>query len=296
VSVGVLPHVLRRALRGISQSPFGALTVLVTIALALSVIGGLLITGTLLDGVLSQLDRGLTLSVYLADAADPGQRRAVADLVAGETGAPPRYVPKSEALARLRQELGDLGSVLDDLPENPLRDAYEQPMQGVDQRRISALGQRLRAMPGVVDVDDGAAWLWPLMRAMRLLRLLGVGLFALVTVATVVLTANTFRLSVYARREEIGILKLVGATDSYVRGPFIVEGLIEGSLGGGLAALLLGSVHQALWPRLQLALASLAPLGPAPIPVTSSAIALVLAGAAFGVLASGLSVGRFLRV
>jgi cell division transport system permease protein len=296
LSVGVLPHVLRRALRGIGQSPFGALTVLVTIALALSVIGGLLIAGTVLDRVLRQLDRGLTLAVYLADDSDPALRRAVADLMSRETGAPARYVSKGEALHRLREDLGDVGPVLDDLPENPLRDSYEQPLQGIDQQHIAALGQRLRAMPGVVDVDDGAAWLWPLMRAMRLLRLLGVGLFALVAVATIVLTANTFRLSVYARREEIGILKLVGATDSYVRGPFLVEGLIEGSVGGALAALLLASVHQALWPRLQLALASLAPLGPAPIPVTAGALGLVIAGALFGVLASSLSVGRFLRV
>jgi cell division transport system permease protein len=270
--------------------------VLVTIALALSVIGGLLIAGTVLDRVLRQLDRGLTLAVYLDDGASASQRRAVADLVARETGLPPRYVPKAEALHRLREELGEVGSVLDDLPENPLRDSYEQPLQGLDQTRIVALGRLLRAQPGVVDVDDGAAWLWPLVRAMRLLRLLGVGLFALVALATLVLTANTFRLSVSARREEIGILKLVGATNSYVRGPFVIEGLIEGSLGGALAALLLAGVHDALWPRLQVAFASLAPLGAAPIPIVGGAIGLVVAGASFGVLASGLSVGRFLRV
>jgi cell division transport system permease protein len=294
--MGVLPHVLRRALRGIGQSPFGALTVLVTIALALSVIGGLLIAGTLLDRMLRQLDRGLTLAVYLADTATPAERRAVEDLVASATGTPARFVPKEEALRRLRDELGEVGSVLDDLPENPLRDAYERPLQGLDETRIAALGKRLRALPGVVDVDDGASWLWPLMRAMQLLRLLAMGLFALVAVATVVLTANTFRLSVYARRDEIGILKLVGATDSYVRGPFIVEGFIEGSLGGGLAALLLGGVHHAFWPRLQQALAALGPVGQAPISVAGAVIALVAAGALFGVLASALSVGRFLRV
>jgi cell division transport system permease protein len=296
VNAGALPHVLRRALRGMAQSPFGALTVLVTIALALSVIGALLFAGILLDRTLRQLDRGLTLAVYLDDGATMPQRHAVEALIAAQTGAAPRFVSKKEALVRLRQDLGDVGKVLDDLPDNPLRDAYEQPLQGLDETRVTALGAQLRALPGVVDVDDGAAWLWPLMRAMRILRVLGFGLFALVAVATVVLTANTFRLSVYARRDEIGILKLVGATDSYVRGPFLVEGLIEGSLGGVAAALLLGIAHHSIWPRAQIALAALAPVGPAPLSVRAAALALVVAGAAFGLLASGLSVGRFLRV
>ncbi len=296
MSLGGFSHVLRRALQGIGQSPFGALTVVVTIALALSVIGALIIAGTLLDGVLSHLDRGLTLAVYLDDGASEAQRRAVADEIAHWTGAPPRLVAKAEALRRMRDELGDVGGILDDLPQNPLRDSFEQPLRGNDPERISALGQKLRAMPGVADVDDGAAWLWPLLRAMRILRLLGVGLFALVTVATLVLTANTFRLSVYARREEIGILKLVGATNAFVRGPFLLEGLLEGSAGGGLAALALGLTYQTLWPRIQSAFAALVPLGTAPIPVLGGAIALALAGALLGVLASGLSVGRFLRV
>jgi cell division transport system permease protein len=296
VSIGGFPHVLRRALRGIGQSPFGALTVVVTIALALSVIGALLIAGILLDRVLRHLDRGLTLAVYLDDRAAEPERRAVADLVAEWTGVPPRFVPKGEALRRMREDLGDVGGILDDLAQNPLRDSYEQPLLGNDPQRISELGRKLRAMPGVADVDDGAAWLWPLLRAMRILRLLGVGLFALVAVATLVLTANTFRLSVYAKREEIGILKLVGATDAFVRGPFLLEGLIEGSVGGGLAAVSLGLTYQALWPRIQSAFAALVPLGPEPIPLLGGAIALTLAGASLGVLASGLSVGRFLRV
>jgi cell division transport system permease protein len=118
----------------------------------------------------------------------------------------------------------------------------------------------------------------------------------LVVVATVVLVSNTFRLAVYARRDEIGIMKLVGATDAFIRIPFLIEGLLEGVCGGLLAAAALGPSGGWLWPRAIEAVGLLAALGPTPLSLARALGGLVLTGGLLGLCASGLAVGRFLRV
>jgi cell division transport system permease protein len=145
-------------------------------------------------------------------------------------------------------------------------------------------------------VDSGARWVEPVQRLLQTLRTLGLSVFALIGIATLVLVSNTFRLSVYARRDEVEIMKLVGATDHFVRTPFLLEGVIQGTVGGLCAALALFATWHWIWPRAVAVLAPLTALGPEPIPVLRALLGLVVAGALMGLCASGLAVGRFLKV
>ena len=282
----------KRALLGMRQSPYGAAVATVTIALALFAVGAVSAAGVLASHALGAWGRELKLTVYMEDGASAEQRAAVQARLGGAA----HFVSKADALAVLKLSLGQLGAVLDDLPQNPLRDSFDSPVGALDPAALTSLAGDLGRLPGVADVDYGAEWLAPVQRLLRFLRLAGLSLLGLVAVATVVLVSNTFRLAVYARRDEIGIMKLVGATDAFIRIPFLIEGLLEGFCGGLLAAAALGTSWSWLWPRAVEAVGLLATLGPTPLSLARALGGLVLSGGLLGLCASGLAVGRFLRV
>jgi cell division transport system permease protein len=161
--------------------------------------------------------------------------------------------------------------------------------------RARALAARLRAVPGAVEVDDGAVWLARIEGLVERGRQVGFILLALLGAATAILVSNTLKLAVYARREEIEIMKLVGATNLYVGAPILLEGAIQGLLGAGLAAVTLGVSNLLLLPRVREALPLAARLVPADILPGRLLGALLLGGAVLGLVASAISLQRFLR-
>jgi cell division transport system permease protein len=278
------------------QSPVGALVATATVALSLFAAGGLSSVGWITEQGLARWAQALKLTVYLEDSATPTQREAVRSLLGERIGRDPKFVGKAEGLHQLRQSLGDLGPVLDDLPENPLRDAFECPIASLAPGSLGGVAADAARLPGVVDVDSGARWVEPVQHLLHTLRTLGLTIFALMGVASLVLVSNTFRLAVYARRDEVEIMKLVGATDNFVRTPFLLEGVLLGTIGGLGAALGLLATWHWLWPRAVAVLTPLSALGPEPIPLTRALLGLIAAGALMGLCASGLAVGRFLRI
>lgn len=294
-----LSYVMRRALRAMVQSPFGAVTVTLTIALALSALGACAGTGELVRRGLDLWAKDLRFSVLLADLGEgcsqADRDRLVERLHLAAPGLPPSFVSKADALRSMRDSFGDLGPVLDELPENPLRDLLEIPSEQIAGGRFAELAHSLQGKPCVADVDYGGRWLAPAQRMLAALRIGLVGLFALLVGVTLVLVSNTFQLAVYARRDEIDILKLVGATDAFVRLPFLLEGLLEGLVGGGMAGLGLALGFAAGWPRVLAAVPPLVSLGLQPFPLAQVALGTLGLGGLLGLIASGLSVERFLR-
>jgi cell division transport system permease protein len=233
------------------------------------------------------------VSVYLARGADLAAARAAAERIA--PGRAVEAVTPAEALARLRASLGDEAPVLDGLGEEVLPASVEVRAPGLSLAAARDLAGRLRQIPGAVDVDYGAAWLERLETLLRRARVVAIGFFAVLALATAVLVSNTLRLAVYARRDEIEIMKLVGATDLHVGAPFVMEGALQGLAGAGLAvgALLLASA--ALLPRLRAALPLAARLTRAVVRPATLLLGRLAGGVAVGVGASLLSLGRFLR-
>src|SRR5207237_10573145 len=161
-----------------------------------------------------------------------------------------RYVDRTQALQRLRTELGDLGSALDGLPENPLPPSVEvTPAGSPGPTEVRALAGRMGKLSHVVEVDYGREWLDRIEALGRAMRNFGTGALALVLAAALLVVANTIRLAVYARRDEIEIMKLVGATDAYVRTPFLLEGMLQGLAGAMLAVVGLELVQRLVIPQ-----------------------------------------------
>lgn len=204
------------------------------------------------------------------------------------------FVSKEEALAKLKRDLGDKSGLLSGLEENPLPDSFR--LRPAAAAAVPLIAKEAAALPGVEKVRYGEGVVEKLIKITNSVRLAALALVALFGLAAVFLIVTTIRLSILSRQEEIGIMKLLGATNWFIRGPFILEGLIIGSTGALLAtailywgyASLVGQVEQAALIFFQ--------------PVTEKAVLLPVFGAIFGAglllgaLASALSIHRFLAV
>lgn len=230
-----------------------------TIAVALFVLGGFLLVTTNLDQMARQWSTAAEMSVYLKDDVTPAQRSAIEQrLATGHTVASREFVSKSEALARFRRTFSDLSAAIEGLGDNPLPASYEVQVRsdGRDRTAVDALAAQIRQMPGVADVRYDRQWLDRLLAAVAIIRGIGLVLGAVLTIAAALTVANVVRLALYARRDEIDIMQLVGAPPSYVRGPFVMEGVLQGGIGALVALVALGAGFAVLRARYLAPLAS----------------------------------------
>ena len=286
----------KRALINLWRAPLPSLVSVLTIGLALF-LGASFVFGLLAArSVVQSWGAQASLTIYLHSSANDLAAQQLAERVAREhpeLGV--RFVAKAEALSRLKVDLGEQGAVLEGLTTNPLPPTIElMPKQTLSAEALRTLAAELSRLPAVSEVDYGRDWLDRLEALARAVRAAGAGGLIAVLSAALLVVANTIRLAVYARRDEIEIMKLVGATDGYVRLPFLLEGALQGLLGGGVALGALFGVERWLLPRAHEAFsfASGAALPALHVPQAGLVAA---AGALVGLFGSWLAVARFLR-
>jgi cell division transport system permease protein len=286
-------YFVRKASEAMARAPFVTLVATGTIFAAAFVTG---LFAACLGGVEQVVNRWggeVQISVYLAPGADLSAAQAAVRGLA--PGHPVEAVGSAAALARLRASLGKEAAALDGVRDDILPASIEVRVRGLAPAEAHALAARLRSVPGATDVDDGGAWLERLEIFLRRLRIGGVALLAALCLATAVLIGNTLGLAIYARRDEIEIMQLVGATDRFVAAPFLIEGLLEGLAGAGLAALALLGGWAALGPVLRGHVELAAQLGRSDVLPDRLLAILVAGGGGLGLVASLFSVARFLR-
>jgi cell division transport system permease protein len=288
----------RSALQGLRHSPFVHLVAVLTIAIALFTTGLARVAAGLLSSVEDRLGSAVELTVYLAEGARPEEVATIAKALTARTGQAVRQVSKEEALRRLAEDLGELGEVLTEVAQNPLPASLEVkvPPARNDPDALAALSRELEGLSAVGAVDYGEAAVRRLAALSRAVRVAGGLAFLVVVAATVLITSATLQLAIYARREEIEIQKLVGATDRFVKAPFLIEGLLQGLIATLLAALGLWAAAWGLGPRVD-ALAAFF-LGPrATLELFSLRLLaeLLALGVLLGLGGSFVAVGRFAR-
>jgi len=283
--VKALQYSLDEALASLWRGRHSGLLSTATIALALFVLGAVLLVTTNLDRLGAEWSRSAELSVYLTDDVTLDQRRTIEGALApGDLIASREYVSKSDALSRFKQTFGALASTIDGLGDNPLPASIEvrlRPDAGASEA-VDALSARLRGMPGVADVRYDRQWLTRLLAAVGVIRGVGVALAAILTFAAALTVANVVRLGLYTRRDELEIMQLVGAPQAYIRGPFVMEGVLQGGLGALVALILLGVLFFARRARYLTPLASALSL---------SSLHFLPVGLCFLVVLGGMAVG-----
>jgi cell division transport system permease protein len=263
-----------------------------TIAVSLFVLGAFLTVAGNLGNVVSRWTEKIQIIVYLED----GIENRVQDSLENRLREDPavesiELVDREEALERFRTLFRDLSSLPEDLGENPfpaslevnLRASHHSPTE------VQRLANDFAEVPGVQEIQYDLLWIERLATGVRLLRGVGAFLGGILVLAGIFTISNVIRLTVYAREDELDIMRLVGATRAYVKGPFVVEGMIQGGLGGLVATGLLWLALR--WLARDLASSEL--LGHTAFALPREiTVALVVGGMVVGVAGSLLSLRR----
>lgn len=215
---------------------------MVAIALAMLVLGAMLLLTWNVEQLLSRWTSAAEFSVYLRDDATSEQRGAIETLIDLSGVAQGRqYVSKAETLTHFRREFTDLASLTESFDDNPFPASVEVRVGAAAEAdgRAEALVGRVAALPGVADVQYDREWLARIASGLAAIRGAGWALGVLMAVAAAITVATVVRLGLHARQDEIEIMQLVGSPVAFIRGPFVAEGLMQGGFGALLAVALL---------------------------------------------------------
>jgi cell division transport system permease protein len=287
----------KRALQDIFQNRLLNVVTISTIALSILIVCAAALFFINTADMLEAWRRGIRIMVYLENDVDQAQRDAIAGHIKTLYGVQEaRFISKQTALDRLRTQMPRQSAILEGLSQNPLPDAFEvqmNPSAGTWEK-AEDLAQRLEAVAGVADVEYGQRWVERFVTIFNLFRMTGFALGGLFFIASVFIVGNTVRLILYSRRQEVEIMRLVGATERFILAPFYFQSMIQGALGGivGLAALLVmfGVIQSKIQMATITGMVNLRFFSP------ELAVAIVCASTLVGWLGCHLSLKQYLKV
>jgi cell division transport system permease protein len=224
----------------------------INILTTLSVGVGLLILSTFvtvtlnMDSVLKRWARSFGIVVYLDDNISAEATGTVREFFKQDPDIlEVTYISEDEAIKQLRTILGEDASMLDDLKDNPLPSSFELKLKRalLEPVFVKKKAEEIEKMSGVAQVQYGEKWLASLNTVSRIMKASAIFLGWAILIAIIFITYNTIKIFFYRRKEEIETLKLLGATKSFIRLPFLIEGLVIGLLGGMIGSLALYGIH-----------------------------------------------------
>ncbi len=237
-------YFVSEAVAGIRRARLMSLLAVSTLAAALFLLGAFLLVTVNFRSAVSSFRTKFEIQAFLAETCDQHQALVAGSYIREIPGvADAVFISKEEALRRFRTELADKADLLDALETNPLPRSYRVVLKPThrDPESMAAIAEKIGRIAGVEDTEFGRDWLGRFYRLGRLLVLLDVSLLVVVSLASVIVIFNTIQLTLYARRQAIEIMRLVGATDGFIRRPFLMEGMLHGCVGTmvGIAVLYL---------------------------------------------------------
>ena len=288
-------YMVRETLISLKRHNWMSIASISTVAVSLFVLGIFMILVLNMNRMASFLESQVQISVYLKDDLSKEDIRGIGNDIRDLQGIDTvEYISRADAEKRLRERLGEQAYLLDALgEENPLPDSYEVTVR--DPSMVETAAKAIAEFSGVEQTKYGQDVVEHLFDITRLIRIFGLVLMLLLAGATLFIISNTIRLTVFARRKEVAIMKYVGATDWFIRWPFMLEGVVMGFAGGVIAAIALKLVYAAAAAKIYDTLAFF-PLIPEQPFMTIIGILIVISGMAIGALGSSISLKRFLKV
>jgi cell division transport system permease protein len=285
---------LAMAFGRLMQAPLGSALSIAVMGIALSLPVGLYVVIDNLQAASRQIASEPQVSLFLALDANRAEIAQIEARLKQNTRVRQfRFVPRDQALRELKQSSG-LADVIDSLPQNPLPDTFVLNAVDSTPQSLEALRDEVKQWPRVAHVQLDEAWARRLDAALRIGRLVVTVLGALLAVALIAVAFNTIRLQVLTQRDEIEVIKLIGATDTFIRRPFLYFGILQGCAGGAVAWLIISG---GIWllnrnlGELSHVYSSLITLN---YPRTEVSVFLLLTPAILGWLGARISVGHYL--
>lgn len=287
-------YFVKEALANLKRNLLLTLAAISTAALSLFLLGCVMVFGEIINKTVSSWERKVEVNVFLRDEITPDQTKELGAAIAGMPEVSKVYYEsKEQAYQNYKKMFRDTPAIWQNVDPNALPASYRIKLRNPNNAEY--VSTRLQGRPGVDEVQFGGQAVKRLLRLIGLLRTIFLVVIAIMLGAAVLLIANTIRLAVFARRKEIGIMKLVGATNWFIRVPFILEGIAAAAIGAMLAAGVIFAGKMLLLDQLQKEILFL------PITVGVDVIVKVFAtllavGIVIGSLASTVALRRFLEV
>lgn len=288
-----LRYYFREATRTLERNRGMSLVSIGIIALCLLVLGGFILMIANLEHITEDLKSKVEIRVFLSDKLEEDGTLALEKRLTETEGVKKvEYISKEEGLEKLKEQIDD-PKVFALVKENPLPDSFNVVLKTPDD--VKKLAGKIEKLPGVSQVNYGQEWVDKLFSLTRGLWIAAaVTAIALLSVVVMIII-NTIRLAVFARRQEVEIMKLVGATDWFIRFPFLLEGMLMGLVAGVLALVVLYLLYGFVAGKI-IALAPFLPWLPLGPLVSKVCVAIVLLGMIVGAVASTISLHKYLHV
>ena len=267
-----------------------------TISISLLLFGAFVLISSNFSNWVQSWEKSLSLSVYLESGTDEKQKEEIRNAIQKVPGAEVKeFISKDKAMRDLAETLGSQAGLLEGLTKNPLPASYEVVFRNgnFSREELKQVKESLEKVNGVDEVQYSEQWLEQIEGLVYATRVLGLIVGGLLCVAVLFIVTNTIKLTIYSRRDEIEIYKLVGATDWFVKTPFLIEGAIQGMMGSVIALSVLFAAYSLFTVRtIQLFGLPVMDL----IFFSAGQYALILfLGLVLGLLGSFVAIGRFFR-
>lgn len=298
-------YFVRESIQNFRRNWVMTLGAVITIYLSLLLVGVFLVTGVLVNSVVKSVEDKVTIQIFLKDGAATDDVNALQkNLLANDLVQGVEYTSKDDALAKFKEDMKQSPEIIDQLEGNPLPASLDVTLE--DPRTVEDMVKDIKVdslFTKVADRPDnpeeslkyGQQVVKKLFAFTRVIRTLEIAFVAMLAAVSLIFINNTIRLAIYARRKEIGIMRLVGASNWFIRTPFLLEGVLQSLIGATLAIISIVGLQAAIMPRLGEALPFL-PVGMDSAATAQIAGVLILAGVFIGLLGSGFALRRYLKV
>ena len=291
------PYFLRQAIINVMNNKVVHGIGFGTMVVSLLIVGLFLLLFVNLDTWMQGWRHSLSMSIYLHNGITEDGRNSIAAFVSKLPGAEiRRYVSREQALRDLKDALGSKAGLLNGLSDSPLPASFEVVFKEIDGQKTDPkeVKERLEKLKGVEEVQYSEEWLHRFEDLMGMIRLVGFVVGGLICIGVLFIVTNTIKLTIYSRKEEIEILKLVGATDWFVKIPFLLEGVAQGILSGVMALVVLFLGYTVLSSK-KMHFLGLAMLDFVFLPF-EYILSIFFISMALGLMGSFVAVGRFFEV
>ena len=291
-------YFFREAVQGIKHNRFTHIVAIGTITFALLTLGIFIITVTNLNQIFNDLGKRIQVIAYLDGDTNVEEITKINKRITNlPQTAKVTYVSKEKALNVLKKSLKEQDGILENLDENPLpasleiqlKEEYKNPQS------LKTFVAEVKRIDNISDAEYGQEWLEKFSAFISMVKLVGISIGSFLLLATIFIISNTIKLTIYSRREEIEIMKLVGATNFFIQIPFFFEGFIQGLLASLLSIGILYASYKILISKIIIDYSLY--LGYLNLIFLSQKfiLALIFLGISLGIVGCSLSMGRFLR-
>ena len=281
--------------RSLFRNRFMAIASVLTVTLSMFILGVFLSAVLNINHMASYLENQVEKTVYLKDGLTTDQVMGIGKYLKAQPGMKEiKFTNKDQAMKDFRERMGDQQGLLDAINGNPLPASYQMSFQTPEQLKTAA--EVVAKYQGVETVQYGKDIIEQLYKVAQVIRLSGIVLIIFLAGAELFIISNTIRLTVFARRREIQIMKYVGASNGFIRWPFLFEGMVIGFLGSGFASLILWEGYKTVVSEMAAAGLVFIPMIPLWPFMGYTTLIILAAGIVIGVMGSAISLRKYMKV